>query len=269
MSYLLTGRTAVVTGAARGIGRAIALQLAKAGADVVIADIDLAAASQFGETLSAASVEDEIRAFGRQSFGYEGNLGLSSNCSALIAETVERFGKIDILVNCAGGALTPHESSSGATCSDEDIRQIFAVNFDSMAFCSRAAVRHMRERKSGVIVNIASTAGYSPAPDGSMAHYAAAKAAVINFTRALASEVGPDGIRVNTVAPGLVMTSRVVATAKQRGFGSADQGAYFPLRRLGTPEDIAQVVEFFASDQSAYVTGQCLAVNGGNPAIAS
>lgn len=269
MAYLLTGRTAVVTGAARGIGRAIALQLAKAGADVAIADIDLAAAQQFDEPLDAASVEDEVRKLGRNALGFEGNLGLSATCNALMAQAVERFGKIDILVNCAGGAFTNHETSSGSTCSDEDMRQIFAANFDSMAFCSRAAVRYMREKKSGSIVNIASTAGYSPAPDGSMAHYAAAKAAVINFTRALASEVGPDGIRVNAVAPGLIMTSRVIATAKQRGFGSADQGAYFPLRRLGTPEDVAQVVEFFASDQSGYVTGQCLAVNGGNPATAS
>ncbi len=263
-----TGQVAVVTGAARGIGRAIALRLAQKGADVAIADLNLAGAKDFGEILEADSVADEIRALGRQSLGFEGDLGKSSNADALIAGTIEQFGRIDILVNCAGGAITPSATSRGSITPDDEIAAIFAGNYGSMVYCSRAAIPHMRKQQSGVIVNISSVAGFSAPPSGDLAHYGAAKAAVTNFTRSLAGELGPDGIRVNAVAPGLVATARIVALSKSRDVGTADQLARLPLRRPGTPDDIAKVVEFFASDMSSFVTGQCLAVTGGMPSIA-
>jgi NAD(P)-dependent dehydrogenase (short-subunit alcohol dehydrogenase family) len=268
MEAEFVGFVAVVTGAARGIGRAIALRLAQQGADVVIADINLAGAKDFGETLQAASVEDEIRALGRRSLGVEGDLGKSADAEALIAQTISAFGRIDILVNCAGGAVSPHESSRASISPDDEMAKVFAANYNSMVYCSRAAVRHMRERKSGVIINIASVAGFFPPPTGHIAHYGASKAAMINFTRSLAGEVGPDGIRVNAVAPGIVQTARIAALAQARGVGNSEQAAATPLRRLGEPDEVAKVVQFFASDLASYVTGQCLAVSGGLASVA-
>jgi NAD(P)-dependent dehydrogenase (short-subunit alcohol dehydrogenase family) len=268
MEAEFAGSVAVVTGAARGIGRAIALRLAKHGADVVIADINLAGAKEFNEALQAASVEDEVRALGRRSLGVEGDLGKSADAETLIARTIETFGRIDILVNCAGGAVTPHASSLASICPDDEIAKVFAANYNSMVYCSRAAVRHMRQQKSGAIINITSVAGFFATPTGHIAHYGASKAAMINYTRSLAGEVGPDGIRVNVVAPGIVMTARIAALAQARGMGNADQAAATPLRRLGEPDDIAKVVQFFASDLAGFVTGQCLAVTGGMPSVA-
>ncbi|WP_431871712.1 SDR family NAD(P)-dependent oxidoreductase [Allosphingosinicella sp.] len=264
----LSGKAALVTGAARGIGRAIALRLAEAGADVAIADLDLSGAAEFGEQLSAASVEEEIRDLGRRATSFAGDLGISVNCDAFLAKSAVALGRIDILVNCAGGAIVPHDSGWGSAASDTDIEKIFAANYGSMAYCCRAAVPYMRQSKGGAIVNIASTAGYESQARGALAHYGAFKAAVINYARSLAAEVGHDGIRVNTVAPGIVMTARIAALAAARGIGTPDQAEATPLRRLGQADDIAKAVLFFASDLSGFVTGQCLAVNGGAPSLA-
>jgi NAD(P)-dependent dehydrogenase (short-subunit alcohol dehydrogenase family) len=261
-------RVVAVTGAARGIGREIALHFARLGADVAISDINLKGAKDFGETLTADSVDAEVRALGRRAFALEGDLGKSEQAEALIAQTVKELGRIDILVNCAGGAVTPHELSKASNSPDEEIAKTLAANYLSMVYCCRAAVPRMKDQKSGAIVNITSVAGIMPPPDGTLAHYGASKAAMINYSRSLAGEVGPHGIRVNIVAPGLVLTARIKALAKGRGMGSSEQAAMVPLRRLGEPEDIAKVVQFFASDLAGYVTGQCVAVTGGWPSMA-
>src|SRR3546814_676087 len=179
----LSGKAALVTGAARGIGRAIALRLAEAGADVAIADLDLSGAAEFGEQLSAASVEEEIRDLGRRATSFAGDLGISVNCDAFLAKSAVALGRIDILVNCAGGAIVPHDSGWGSAASDTDIEKIFAANYGSMAYCCRAAVPYMRQSKGGAIVNIASTAGYESQARGALALYGAFKAAVINYAR--------------------------------------------------------------------------------------
>jgi len=264
----LQGKVALVTGAARGIGRRIALRLAEAGADVAIADLDLGGAAEFGEPLSAATVEDEIRALGRKACGFTGDLGQSAACDAFVSVAAAALGRVDILVNCAGGAIVAHDRGWGTTGSDADIQRVFAGNYGSMAYCCRAAVPHMRRAGGGAIVNIASTAGYETQAGGALAHYGAFKASVINYARSLAAEVGKDGIRVNTVAPGIVMTARITALAATRGIGTPDQAAQTPLGRLGEADDIAKVVLFFASDLAGFVTGQCLAVNGGAPSLA-
>lgn len=261
-------RVVVVTGAARGLGRAIALHFARLGADVAVSDINLQGAADYGETLGAESVEAEIRALGRRSFALEGNLGDSAVAKALIEGTAGELGRIDILVNCAGGAVTPHELSKASDSPDDEIARTFGANYLSAVYCSRAAIPHMRKLGGGSIVNIASVAGIMPPPDGTIAHYGAAKAAMITYTRSLAGEVGPDNIRVNVVAPGVVLTARIKALAATRGTGSAQQAAMAPMRRLGETEDIAKVVQFFASDLAGFVTGQCLAVTGGFPAMA-
>jgi NAD(P)-dependent dehydrogenase (short-subunit alcohol dehydrogenase family) len=197
----------------------------------------------------------------------EADLGHNENAEALIEQTVAEFGRVDILVNCAGGATIPHELSRASVTPAAEMASVFAANYDSMVFCSRAAVQQMRKQKSGVIINIASVAGIFAPPTGDIAHYGASKAAMVSFTRSLAGEVGPDGIRVNAVAPGIIMTTRIAAMAGSRDVGTPEQALGVPLGRLGEPEDVAKVVQFFASDLSAYVTGQCVAVTGGMPSL--
>lgn len=259
----LAGKVAVVTGAARGMGRAFAHRLAHLGADVAVLDIDLAAAAKFDEHLDAATVPDEIIAMGRRSIGVQVDLGNRAAATAALEHVREALGGVDILVNCAGGLITPMERSAASITPDEDIRKLFAANFDSMLYCCQAVIPGMRARGSGVIVNLSSQSGVSVYPGGVMAAYAVAKAAVTHYTRVLAAEVGHWGIRANCIAPGIILTSRVAAQAAERAVGSDAQAAALPLRRLGTPRDCARVLEFLATDLSAYVTGQCICVDGG------
>ncbi len=259
----LSGKVAVVTGAARGMGRAFAQRLAALGADVAVLDLDLQGAAQFNEKLDAASVPDEIIAMGRRSIGVQVDLSDRAAATAAIREVEAKLGRVDILVNCAGGLITPMERSAASITPDEDIRKSFAVNFDSMLFCCQAAIPGMRERGGGVIVNLSSQSGVSVYPGGVMAAYAAAKAAVTHYTRCLAAEVGQWGIRANCISPGIIMTSRVAAQAAARSVGSDAQAQALPLRRFGTPQDVARALEFLATDLSGYVTGQCLCVDGG------
>lgn len=259
----LNGKVAVVTGGARGIGRAIALRLAGAGADVTIVDIDLDAARRWDEKLSADSVMAEVEAFGRRSIGVVADLTVQSDVVSAFDQIADALGGIDILVNAAGGFVTPEASSYAATVSAEDLRTLFSLNYESAVHCCQAGVARMRAAgRGGAIVNISSQAGSFPRSTGALAHYGASKAALNSFTRTLAGEVGPDGIRVNAVLPGYTMTARVAAVAASRGVGD-ELAQSFPLRRFATPDDIAKVVLFFASDMAGFVTGQLLSVNGG------
>lgn len=259
----LQGKVAVVTGAARGLGRAYALRLAGLGADVAIIDVDLDGAVKYGESLSAPSVSAEISALGRKSAGIKADLTKRSDATAAIQSVLAEFGRIDILVNNAGGAITPPESSKPSVVSDEDIRLTFDVNLMSTIYCCQAVVPAMKRQQSGVIVNTSSTAGRMVAAGGSLSHYGVSKAAVTHYTRNLAAELGPFGIRANCIAPGVMLTARIKALAKDRGIGNPSEAARIPLRRLGEPEDCARVVEFLVTDLSRYVTGQCISVCGG------
>lgn len=260
---VLAGQVAVVTGAARGMGRAFAHRLAQLGADVAILDIDLDGAAKFNETLQAPTVADEIVAMNRRSLGVQVDLTDRAATNAALAQVEKTLGRIDILVNCAGGLITPMERSTASVSPDEDTRLLFAANFDSMLYCCQAVVPGMRARGSGVIVNLSSQSGVSAYPGGKMALYASAKAAVTQYTRYLAAEVGPWGIRANCIAPGIILTSRVAAQAAARSVGSDAQAAEIPLRRLGVPEDCVGVMEFLVTRLSQYVTGQCICVDGG------
>ena len=259
----LLGKTAVVTGAARGLGRAYALRLASLGADVVVVDIKLDGAADFGERLNAASVPKEIELLGRRSLGLEADLAQRDAAFNAIAAALEAFGRIDILVNNAGGALTPAERSSASESPEEDTRFLFDVNYMSAVHCCQAVAPIMKRQGSGVIVNISSQSGITTYKKGLLAAYAASKAAVTHYTRYLAAELGPHGIRANCLAPGVMMTARVAAQAAQRGIGTADELAQIPLRRFGQVEDCAGVLEFLTTDLSQYVTGQVISVCGG------
>lgn len=265
MSQDLTGKVAAVTGAARGIGRACAVRLAQAGADVAIIDIDLDSGARYAHE-PAGTTSEQIEALGRRAFGVQADLTDEQQARNAIEQVAGTFGRLDILVNAAGGAITPYSRSTPSRTPTEDVRILFDVNFMSAFHTCQAAIPALRSG-GGAIVNFSSTAATSVFPDGSNSAYAAAKAALAHWTRHLAAELGPDGIRVNMVAPGITLTGRLLEESKDTGYDS--RAAEVPMRRLGRPDDIAKAVEFLVGDLSAFVTGRSIPVDGGwvlNPA---
>ena len=258
----LEGKLAIVTGGAGGMGRSHALRLAKLGANVATLDIDLNVAARYGETLSAATVRDEILELGRDCIAIEADLSDRAAAFDAVKKIEQHFGRIDILVNNAGGAITPIENSSASSSSEEDRRKLFSVNFETAVNMCQACAPALR-KQGGAIVNT-STVGVSADDAGArFAMYSASKAAIEKYTRSLAVELGPDGVRVNCVAPGLVATPRVASQAAARKLATGGQEAKIPLRRLGQASDITGVVEFLVSDLAGYVTGECIRVAGG------
>jgi len=247
------GKVAIVTGAAAGIGFAIARRLARAGYDIAIADID---------TASGEKAAQQIRANGRRAVAVGCDVSERTAAFQMAEEAARTLGDIDLLVNNAGvirlGPL--------ASFAEHDWRELFRVNVDGVFFCCQAVLPRMVERRSGNIVNIASWNGKLGAPN--FGAYSATKFAVIGLTQALAREVASDGIRVNAVCPGIVAGTPMRAKVEREGqaFGlppSAERAKIIPLGRLGTPEDIANAVAFLASDEAAYMTGQAINVTGG------
>ena len=265
----LAGKVAFVTGGARGLGRAYVLRLASLGADVAFADLNLDGAREFGEKLSAPSVAEEVAALGVGVLAIAGDFGSSAIVDDAFRQILERFGRLDILVTNAGGAIGRAEFGSPSATPTDDVERLFRANYLSMMLCCQAAIPIMRRQGSGVIVNVASQTAVSTLPGGNLAVYGAMKAAVVQYTRGLAAELGPDGIRANCISPGIIMTMRIAAQAKARNIGTEEQANAIPLRRLGTVEDCAGVVEFLVSDNSRYVTGQCISVCGGAVLTAS
>ncbi len=245
----LAGRTAVVTGGARGIGRAICRRLAEAGASVFVADLDAAEAAETAAQIGPAS-------------GALLDAASSASQDALAARAVAETGRLDIWVNCAG--VFPSQPALGLA--DADWRRVLDLNLDGTFFGCRAAAGQMKDRGAGVILNVASTAGIRPAGPG-YAHYASSKAGVIALTQSLAREWGPLGIRVLAVAPAFVHTPGTEAQAQAfreaTGRGGAEIGAGLPLGRAGQPDDVARVALFCVSDLALYMTGVTLPVDGG------
>jgi 3-oxoacyl-[acyl-carrier protein] reductase len=243
----LSGKTAIVTGSARGIGKSIALKLAEVGADIVINDIP-AAADVMEETAG------EIRALGRRALTVTADVSSSEDVNRMVDTVVKEWGRIDILVNNAG--ITRDGLVMRMT--DEEWDQVLDIDLKSAFLCSRAVLRHMLRARAGRIVSIASVVGMIG--NAGQANYSAAKAGVIGLTKTLAKEVGSRGITVNALAPGYIQT-RMTETLddKQR----ETLVARIPLNSLGTPRDVAEAVAFFASDEAHYITGQVLAIDGG------
>lgn len=242
----LAGKVALVTGGGQGIGRALSLALAEAGADVAVADILLPAAQQ---------VSVEIEALGRRSLAIYVDVTQSASVREMVETCQQALGGLDILVNNAG--IFPIKPVTAIT--EEEWDRVMAVNLKGTFLCSQAALAPMRRAGGGRIINVASVSGLVGAVG--LTHYAASKAGVMGFTKALAREVAPLGITVNAIAPGIIETE----TTRQTFPESALQAyqAQVPLRRLGQPEDLTGLVVFLASPAAAYITGQVYAVDGG------
>ena len=259
----LSGRVALVTGAARGLGRAYALRLAKLGADVVINDIDLNAAEEYGEKLTAETVMAEVEMLGRHSLGIQADITNRDAVAAMFDQILANFGRIDILVNNAGGSLGKPKSTLASESSEDYYRYIMDINLTGTILCCQSASKPMKDARFGRIVNVSSQAGMWSGRDGGGMPYKVAKAGVIQYTRILAAELGPYGINVNCIAPGWILSSRAIASGRGDEPTSSALASQIPLRRLGVPEDCAKVVEFLVTDLSDYVTGQCIPVCGG------
>jgi len=251
----LQGQVAIVTGAAHGIGRAICVELAREGASVWACDI---LERDLDETRHAAGTRAEGACRTKNV-----DVTDSSAVTAFVAEVIGVHGCVDVLINNAGGvagqAMQPVEQVA-----DAEWHRIFAINLDAAFHCTRAVASIMKQRRRGSIVNISSGAGRSYSLTGIQA-YASAKAGVIGLTRQTARELGPFGIRVNSVAPGFVR-SNPASERQWHAMGPEGQRRLLDsiaLRRLGEPEDIARAVVFFASNDSRYVTGQTISVDGG------
>ncbi|WP_181696422.1 3-oxoacyl-ACP reductase FabG [Nocardia sp. GTS18] len=247
----MPSRTAFVTGAARGIGAATAARLAEDGCAVAVVDLDPDAA-----VLAAG----KINAAGGTAIGIGCDVSDETQVAAAVARTVADLGSLDVLVNNAGVL----RDNLLFKMSVDDWDTVLAVHLRGAFLCSRAAQKHMVHNRSGAIVN---TSSVSALGNRGQANYAAAKAGIQGLTRTLAMELGPFGIRVNAVAPGFIATEMTAATAERMGVSAEDLQAktaeITPLRRVGTPADIANVVAFLASDDAGFVTGQTLYVDGG------
>jgi NAD(P)-dependent dehydrogenase (short-subunit alcohol dehydrogenase family) len=244
-------KIAVISGAANGIGQAFAQRLAQDGAHIVVADV-----APGTDTVKMVEVA------GRQAFAHKTDVSSEDSVKALAAEVAKRFGRCDILVNCAGiYPLQPFAQMSFA-----DWRRVQAINLDSVFLMSAAFVPGMRERKWGRIVNLASSTLGSVV--SGFVHYMASKAGIVGITRALASELGPDGITVNAISPGLTRSPGTLERTPRPGMASMEDEFAFAARMQGikrpeVPADLVGTLSFLTSDDAAFITGQTLNVDGG------
>lgn len=237
----------MVTGSSRGIGRGCAVTLAKYGADIVVNYVE--------SKEKAENVVTEIEDLGRRSFAVKADISKENEVKSMIKKTINKFGRIDILVNNAG----IHQHLKTWELSLKDWERVININLTGVFLCSREAVIHMKEQRSGSIVNISSCVAFT-GTDHEI-HYASTKAGILGFTKSLALEAAVYNVRVNAVAPGFIATDMVLPliTDEERKELESD----IPLGRLGEPEDIGEAVAFLASDLASYITGETIHVNGG------
>ena len=244
----LAGKVVIVTGSGQGMGRAVAERFAEAGARLMINDIDAAAAQRAASDLARRGIEAACVA---------GDVTVGAEVARICQIALDRYGTIDILVNNAG-ILRP---TAVIDIEEDEWDLVIGVNLKGTYLCSRAVLPAMRRAGWGRIINFSSTAGKNVSTVGG-AHYTAAKAGILGFTRHLAREVAADGITVNAVCPGLIdtqMVRRTIDEAQVRAFAAS-----FPIPRLGRPQEVAELVAFLASDRAGYITGASLDINGGD-----
>lgn len=243
---LLKDKTAIITGATRGIGKGIAIEFAKQGANV---------AFTYSSSVEAANaLETELAAFGVKAKGYQSNAAEFDAAQALAADVLKEFGTIDVLINNAG--IT--KDNLLMRISEEDFDKVIEVNLKSVFNLTKAVIRPMMKQRAGSIINMSSVVGVQG--NAGQTNYAASKAGMLGFTKSVALELGSRNIRCNAIAPGFIeteMTAKLDETVVD-GWRQA-----IPLKRGGQPEDIANACIFLASDMSAYITGQTLNVDGG------
>ncbi|NTZ94139.1 SDR family oxidoreductase [Pseudomonas koreensis] len=246
----LANKVALITGADSGIGRAVAIAFAREGADVAVSYLD--------EHEDAKETARWVEAAGRQCLLLPGDLGNADQCTAIVADTVEKFGRIDVLVNNAAFQMT-YESLEDIP--DEDWLKTFNVNVTAMFRICKAALPHMAEGSS--IINTSSV--NSDAPNPTLLPYAASKGAIANFTAGLAQMLGKRGIRVNSVAPGPIWTPLIVSTMTEESVKNF--GGNTPLGRPGQPVEVSPIYVLLASDEGSYISGERYGVTGGKPIL--
>ena len=242
----LNGKTAIVTGASRGIGAEIAKYLAKEGARIAV--------NYSGSQARAEEVVNEIIANGGEAFAIQASVSDSESVSAMISETMSRFGSIDILVNNAG--IT--RDNLLMRMKENEWDDVINTNLKGVFLCTKAVSRQMMKQRAGRIINISSVVGVSG--NAGQANYVAAKAGVIGLTKTTAKELASRNINVNAIAPGFITTEMTDELSEEVKNQMLTQ---IPLAKLGSPEDVAKAVVFLASEDSNYITGQTLHVNGG------
>jgi 3-oxoacyl-[acyl-carrier protein] reductase len=243
---MLEGKVALVTGGSRGIGRAIAISLAEAGANVVV--------NYAGNETAAAEVAAHIVSLGHKALIIKANVGNSNEVDAMVKQTLEEFGQLDILVNNAG--IT--RDNLIMRMKDHEFDEVINTNLKGVFNCVRSVTRTMMKQRSGRIINISSVVGTMGNPG--QANYVAAKAGVIGLTKSAARELASRGITVNAIAPGFITTDM---TDKLSDEMKAQLLLQIPLARFGQPDDIAKTVLFLASNEASYMTGQTLHIDGG------
>lgn len=243
---LLENKTALITGASRGIGKGIAIEFAKQGANV---------AFTFNASVEAAKdLEKELESFGVKARGYQSNAAKFDAAQELVAEVLKDFGSLEILINNAG--IT--KDNLLMRISEEDFDEVIEVNLKSVFNMTKAVIRPMMKQRQGSIINMSSVVGVKG--NAGQTNYAASKAGILGFTKSVALELGSRNIRCNAIAPGFIETEMTARLDPK----TVDQWRQaIPLKRGGTPEDVANACIFLASDLSAYVTGQTLNVDGG------
>lgn len=243
---MLSGKIALVTGASRGIGRAIALELAHFGADIVV--------NYAGSADAASETVGQIEALGRRAIAVQANVADAAQVEAMVAEALSAFGRIDMLVNNAG--IT--RDNLLMRMKEEEFDDVIATNLKGVFNCLKAVTRPMMKQRYGRVVNISSVVGVLGNPG--QANYVAAKAGVIGMTKSAARELASRNITVNAVAPGFIVTDM---TDKLSEDAKNELTRQIPLAKLGRPEDVARVVRFLVSEDAAYMTGQTIHVDGG------